>query len=90
MNVCREADKGGFVECSREDYEEALGALPPVKYFRHGFAMGEPHDGFGENTRYYCFWKFNGRFWCSLRTLKEASAIADISPSGVMYGVGST
>lgn len=77
MNAYRDADKGGFVRCTEEDYYEALNVLPPI-YFRGGFAMSEPYDGFGKLTRFYCFWKVGNNFWCSLCTLAEARAVRNI------------
>ena len=81
--VFERAKRGGFVECTEEDFDYGLGVLPPACWFRHGsgFAIGEPYDSF----RYYCFWQFNGRFWCALTTLAEARAVVDINEGGAVY-----
>ena len=83
MSVFERAKAGGFVRCDEADYDYALGVLPPERQFEHGagFAMGEPWDSW----RWFCFWVFDGVYWCALLSLAEASAVTWINENGVGY-----
>jgi len=81
MTSCFERAKFGPTECTTEDYDEALGAVPPAKYLKHGFVMGEPYDF----ERWFCFWFLGGRRWCALMTIPQAESVLWISQDGVTY-----
>ena len=83
MSVFERAKGGGFVPCEESDYWYALGVLPPARRFDHGagFAMGESWDSY----RWFCFWEFEGSFWCALLPLDEAGTVSWIDGDGVTY-----
>jgi hypothetical protein len=39
-----ESGQGGWVSCSQDDYDFAIGAVPPIDMTAGGFIMGEPYD----------------------------------------------
>ena len=84
MSVFDDAVYGGAVRCSEEDYDYALGVVPPEVYLPHGFVMGEPKD----YSRWYCFWNFEGSFWCMLISIEEAESVISIDDHGIGYRVG--
>jgi hypothetical protein len=83
MSVFERAKLGGFVRCDETDYDYALGVLPPERRFEHGagFAMGEPWDSW----RWFCFWAFDGVYWCALLAIGEAAAVTWIDENGATY-----
>lgn len=76
-----ERAKDGCTECTEEDFYYALGAVPPAKYLAHGFIMGEPYDF----DRWYCFFHYDGRYWCKLTCKEDASGIIHIDETGITY-----
>lgn len=82
-SVFERAKLGGFVRCDEADYDYALGVLPPELRFEHGagFAMGESWDSW----RWFCFWVFDGAYWCALLPLGEAAAVTRIDENGATY-----
>jgi hypothetical protein len=80
-SVFERAKRGGAVQCTERDYDEALGSLPPEEYLPHGFVLGEQYDW----NRWYCFWQFDGAFWCMLTCPEDYRRVLHINASGVTY-----
>ena len=80
-SVFERAKRGGAVSCAEADYDYALGCLPPEEYLSHGFVMGEPYD----SHRWYCFWVFDGQFWCMLTCPEDYRRVQHIDTHGVTY-----
>lgn len=81
MTVFEKAKMGGAVPCTEADYEYALGVVPPKEYLPNGFVMGEQYDA----CRWYCFWQFEGQYWCMLTMPSDYRAVSYIGNSGIIY-----
>jgi hypothetical protein len=62
-------DQPSWTSATRDQYEEALGSLPPIEWKAKGFLIGEPYDD-GRCTitgnirvRFKAMATFNGRFF---------------------------
>ena len=62
-----------FTPCDSASYYEALGAVPPQAYGKHGFLMGEPytHNARGESVWYAFFAYGNERYAAALMTERQ-------------------
>lgn len=59
-------------EVTEKLYNDALGAVPPIAMNNGFFAMGEAYSHQGAVPTYYCFQRFNGRYFCVIETIEEA------------------
>lgn len=55
-----------FREITEEEYYDKLDALPPVRYTKHFFFIGEPYSG---NIYPFCF-NMGGRYFTGLRSVR--------------------
>ena len=62
-----------FAPATEEDWDYALGVVPPHRWISNGFLMGEPwSDDSQGNTLWYGFFRYpNGNFACALMTEEQ-------------------